>query len=79
MLTAADLHRQGFDDATLVGAYKRLFGLQVPQLPAGPGVEDTEERQRVRRRLWEETGPYLRGEMALRGEATATPLPGMVR
>lgn len=71
MLRAADLHRHGLDDQTLVTAYKRLFGFDVPQLPAGPGAVDTEERQRVRRRMWEEARPYLTGEMLPKGGAGA--------
>lgn len=77
MLTAAALHRHGLNDQTLTGAYKRLFGFDAPLLPAGPGAEDTEERQRVRRRVWEEARPYLTGEMLGKGSAVSTPLPGM--
>lgn len=79
MLTAAALQRHGLDDQTLANAYKTLFGFDVPQLPAGPGAVDTEERQRVRRRMWEEARPYLTGEVLSKGSAVSTPLPGMVR
>lgn len=65
MLTAAALHQEGLDDATLVTTYQKLFGFDVSaQFPAGPGVVDTEERQLVRRRMWEETRPFFQGARA---------------
>lgn len=79
MLSLLALRRQGLDDQVLVITYKNLFGFDVPQLPAGPGGSDTEERQRVRRRVYEELQPYLRGEMFGKGGAMSTPLPGTVR
>jgi hypothetical protein len=77
MLTLSALRREGLDDQALVAAYKNLFGFDVPQLPVGPGAADTEERQRVRRRVYEEVRPYLRGEMFAHDETTSTPMPGV--
>jgi hypothetical protein len=75
MLTRTELLRDHrLTDEALADTYRRLFGF-----PVDLAGEDTVDRQRVRRRALEETGPFLRGEIRVAGESTRTPIPGMVR